>query len=277
MTHRTLILRLALVPAILLGALSALVAGSACGRSQAPGSAAGGSPTTSEAAVPNAAGTAQPASSEPGVIVVLGSSTAAGLGPEQPENAWVERYRAYLKARFPKFRLTNLAVGGYTTYQMQPSDYAPPGNLPKPDKRHNITAALALKPDAIIINMPSNDSNANYPAADQMANFDRVTKLAEQHGASCWVTTSQPRNFTGDSSALKQTKQRLLVTVRDAIKQEYGGRALDFWTRFADASGNIEAAYDAGDGTHLNDDAHARLARRIIDAKIPEAVLAQKR
>src|SRR5690349_20917968 len=32
----------------------------------------------------------------PGVIVVIGSSTAAGTGPKDPKNAWVERYRAYL-------------------------------------------------------------------------------------------------------------------------------------------------------------------------------------
>src|SRR6188768_3368610 len=116
------------------------------------------------------------------VIVVLGSSTSAGAGPSKPENAWVERYRAYLKTKFPNFQLTNLAVGGYTTYQIQPSDYAPGGNLPGPDSDHNITMALSLKPNAIIINMPSNDTNANYPAATQMANFERVTALARQSG-----------------------------------------------------------------------------------------------
>ena len=213
----------------------------------------------------------------PGVIVVIGSSTAAGTGPKLPENTWVERYRAYLKVQFPKFTLTNLAVGGYTTYQMQPSDYAPAGNLPKPDKNHNITAALARAPNAIIINMPTNDSNASYPAADQMANFERVTALATQNHAACWVTTSQPRNFTGDSDAVKQTKHALLLTVRDAITQKYGDHTLDFWNPFADANGNIKDQYGAGDGTHMNDDAHAVLVQKVIDAKIPEAVLTAKR
>jgi hypothetical protein len=34
--------------------------------------------------------------------------------------------------------------------------------------------------------------------------------------------------------------------------------------------------YDAGDGTHMNDDAHALLVQRVIKAKIPEAVIAAK-
>jgi lysophospholipase L1-like esterase len=271
---RTVILRLVVAPAFLLCALSALVGCNACSRAQDP-LAAG---VAGNAAVAGTGGSALVDHNAPAaiVIVVLGSSTAAGTGPKRPENTWVERYRTYLKARFPKFTLTNLAVGGYTTYQMQPSDYTPPGNLPKPDKNHNITAALALKPNAIIINMPSNDTNANYPAADQLANFDRVTKLAGQNGALCWVTTSQPRNFTGDSDTVKQTKHTLLMTVRDATKQKYGDHTLDFWTQFADASGNIKSTYDAGDGTHMSDDAHALLLREVINAKIPEAVLAAK-
>ena len=270
MKHRTVIVRLA-APATLLCALSALVGCNARSAAQDPAAAAGAG---------GALGGSPPAPIDHnarGVIVVLGSSTAAGTGPKLPQNTWVERYRAYLKAQFPKFTLTNLAVGGYTTYQMQPSGYAPPGNLPKPDTNHDITAALALKPDAIIINMPSNDTNANYPAADQMANFERVTKLAGQNGAACWVTTSQPRNFTGDSDQVKQTKHALLMTVKDAIKQKYGDHTLDFWTQFADASGNIKDQYGAGDGTHMNDEAHALLVQEAINARIPEAVLAARK
>ncbi len=211
-----------------------------------------------------------------GAIVILGSSTSAGTGPKDPANAWVERYRAYLKTNYPNFKLTNLAVGGYTTYQIQPSDYAPTGGRPGPDKSHNITFALTLKPNAIIINMPTNDTNANYPATDQMANFDRVTKLAEQNGVMSWVTTTQARNFGGDSAAVQMTKHALLITVRDQIKAKYTDHTLDFWTGFAEDNGNIKAMWDSGDGTHMNDAAHALLVQQAIDAKIAEAVAAKK-
>jgi lysophospholipase L1-like esterase len=212
----------------------------------------------------------------PGVIVVLGSSTSAGTGPKDPANAWVERYRNYLKTEFPNFKLTNLAVGGYTTYQIQPSDFVPPPGRPQPDKAHNITQALTLKPDALIINMPTNDTTANYSAADQLANFDRVTRLAKQSGVACWVTTTQPRNFVGDPPATQQTKRALLISMNGSLLDKYGDRTLDFWTQFAETGGKMKAMWDYGDGTHMNDAAHALLVQEVIDAKIPQAILASK-
>jgi lysophospholipase L1-like esterase len=212
----------------------------------------------------------------PGVIVVLGSSTSAGTGPKDPANAWVERYRSYLKTEFPNFKLTNLAVGGYTTYQIQPSDFVPAAGRPQPDQAHNITVALTLKPDALIINLPTNDTNANYSAVEQLANFDRVTQLAKQNGIACWITTTQPRNFAGDPPATRQTKWGLLISLRDALKQKYGDHSPDFWTQFAEPGGKIKAMWDAGDGTHMNDAAHALLVQEVIAAKIPEAILTAK-
>jgi lysophospholipase L1-like esterase len=211
---------------------------------------------------------AEPVNHAPGVIVVLGSSTAAGTGPSRPENAWVWLYTGYLKRQFPKFALTNLAVGGYTTYQMQPSDYVPPANRPAPDPGHNITRALSLNPDAIIISMPSNDQAGGYSLAEQLANYDRVTKLAAERGALVWVTTSQPRDFSSDAD------RAALAATKDALKRRYGDRALDFRSQFADSDGRIKAMYNAGDGVHLNDAAHALLVQKVIDAKIPQATLA---
>ena len=202
-----------------------------------------------------------------GVIVVLGSSTAAGTGPSTPQNAWVERYRAYLGVAFPKFRLINLAVGGYTTYQMQATDYAPPSNRPKPDANHDITKALSFEPNAIIINMPSNDQASRFPLPEQLANYERVSALGARKGVLFWVSTTQPRNFADAAD------RRELMSARDAIKQKFGDHTLDFWSPFAEADGRIDASYDSGDGTHLNDAAHALLVEQVIRAKIPEAIV----
>src|SRR5882724_5981583 len=101
-------------------------------------------------------------------IVVLGSSTSAGTGPKDPNNAYVPRYQAYLAQQFPKFTLLNLAVGGQTTYHIQPTGFSSPESRPTPTPDKNITAALALDPDAIIVNMPSNDTAANIPASEQL-------------------------------------------------------------------------------------------------------------
>jgi lysophospholipase L1-like esterase len=203
----------------------------------------------------------------PGVIVVLGSSTSAGTGPKDPNNAYLVRYKAYLAGAFPKFTLTNLAVGGYTTYNMQPSDYKPPAGRPAPVVGHNITTALSLKPNVIIVNMPSNDQADNFPVSEQMANYDRVATLAAAAHVQLWVTTTQPRNFT-DPAQLKN-----LMDARDAIKQKYMPRVLDFWTPFAQADGTQMPQYGAGDGIHLNDAAHAILESIVVAAQIPETYL----
>jgi len=199
-----------------------------------------------------------------GLIVVLGSSTSAGIGPKQTRNAWVSRYQEYLAERFPRVALVNLAVGGQTTFHIQPTGYAPPPNRPAPVAGKNITAALAMNPTAIIVNLPSNDQASNYPFAEQLANYDRIAALTLTQRVQLWVSTTQPRNF-GDAAQLDH-----LMQARDELLKKFAPRTLDFWTPFAAANGYIQAGYDAGDGTHLNDAAHAILARIVEGARIPE-------
>jgi lysophospholipase L1-like esterase len=200
------------------------------------------------------------------LIVVLGSSTSAGTGPSKPEHAWVPRYAAHLGERFPDFKVVNLAVGGQTTYHIQPDGYVPPAGRPAPTSGKNISAALAFAPRALIVNMPSNDSAEGFSVAEQLANFERVAALATGAGVPLWLTTTQPRNF-GKAAQLDAQ-----VRVRDAILQKYAPRTLDFWTPFATSNRTLNPQYDAGDGTHLNDQAHARLLSIVVAAHIPEAV-----
>jgi len=199
-----------------------------------------------------------------GLIVILGSSTAAGIGPKDPDNSWAARYRAHLATRFPMVTLVNLAVGGLTTYEVQPTGYVPPANRPAPMEGKNITAALRLNPRAIIVNLPSNDQANNYPLAEQLENYDRLASSARKARAALWVSTSQPRNF-GDPAQLAE-----LLKMRDAIAKKFAPRTLDFWAPFASENGFIKAKYNAGDGTHLNDAAHAILAEVVESARIPE-------
>jgi lysophospholipase L1-like esterase len=256
------------------GASGSAAAGSAGATAGAGGSSAG----TGAGGVGGMAGSAGSAGSAGGpnidhdahgVIVVLGSSTAAGTGPKDPKNAWVERYRAYLLKEFKNFELINLAVGGYTTWNEQPDGFVPPEGRPAPDKQHNITFGLSKNPDAILINLPGNDTDKNTTLKEQTDNLARMTDLADQAGVLVWVATTQPRNFA------EEAKRMLLMQVRDAINTKYGAHALDFWTPFAEADGKIKAMYDSGDGIHLNDDAHGLLAQEVIDAKVPEAILTQ--
>ncbi|HKO51322.1 MAG TPA: SGNH/GDSL hydrolase family protein [Polyangiaceae bacterium] len=204
-----------------------------------------------------------------GLIVVLGSSTSAGTGPKQPKNAWVWRYKARLAERFPNVTLVNLAMGGQSTFELQATGYVPPPNRPAPAIGRNITAALALNPNAIIVNLPSNDQANDYPLAEQLANYDRIATSTTGAGVPLWISTTQPRNFN-DSGQLDE-----LMRARDAITKKFAPRTLDFWTPFAAPNGFIKPSYDSGDGTHLNDAAHAILASIVEAAHIPEQASAR--
>ena len=246
-------------PALLLLMFSCALACNAR-RSSVVAEAAGASPSPSPS--PSASPSANRAVS--GSIVVLGSSTSAGIGPKDPKQAWVARYRRYLAERFPNLTLVNLAVGGLTTFEIQPTDYVPPPHRPAPAVGKNITAALLLRPRAIIVNLPSNDQAGNFPLAEQLANYDRVANLSAAAHVPLWVSTTQPRNFD-DPAQLAS-----LIRARDAIRQKFAPRVLDFWTPFAAPNGFIQAQYNAGDGTHLNDAAHALLVGIVEGAHIPE-------
>ncbi len=194
-------------------------------------------------------------------IVILGSSTAAGTGPSVSDSAWVNRYRNYVQAINPNNEVINLARGGYTTYHLMPTNWTQPSGRPAPDVARNITEALTLNPDAIIVNMPSNDASNNFGTAEQLFNFDSLFSMANNNGVAMWICTTQPKTNHNNSQKVIQ------VAVRDSILQRYGQFAIDFWTEIADSNNSIKPIYDA-DGTHLNDAGHRILVNRVIGEQI---------
>jgi lysophospholipase L1-like esterase len=161
----------------------------------------------------------------------------------------------------PKNAVTNLARGGYTTYHIMPNGYVPPAGRAAPDLERNITKALSLKPNAIVINLPSNDATNNYTVAEQLANYEAVLAQAKAATVPVWIATTQPRN-------LSDAQRQNLMAVRDSTFARYGDKAIDFWTEIAEASGRIKPIYDSGDGIHLNDAAHAILFQRVVEAEV---------
>lgn len=198
------------------------------------------------------------------VIVVLGSSTAAGVGPNPADSAWVNRYREYLTKVDSRYKVTNLAVGGFTTYRVMPTGYLPPPNCSdRVDPDHNITTALALKPEKVIINLPSNDAANGFSIAEQIANFDTLVTQARRQGVALWITTTQPRNFENP-----EQRQNLII-MRDSILARYprqGVAVIDFWSGIADGEGQILPQYDCGDHIHLNNATHRLLFQRVVAA-----------
>jgi hypothetical protein len=156
----------------------------------------------------------------------------------------------------------NLAVRGYSTWQMQPDWFASPPNRPPVDSAHNISRALALRPSAIILNLPTNDFSGDVPLKDVAANFRRILAEAANTCVPVWVTTTQPRDFSPE-------RRLLLQVLRDWLLFHCAPHVLDFWTGLATADGFILPAFDAGDGIHLNSRGHAVLFERVRAARIP--------
>ncbi|MBK8947049.1 MAG: T9SS type A sorting domain-containing protein [Ignavibacteriae bacterium] len=196
-------------------------------------------------------------------LVVIGSSTAAGIGPSNIDSAWVNRYRKHLVQKNTNIQVINLAVGGYTTYDLMPDNFIPPTGRPSPKISSNITKALSYEPKAVIINLPSNDVTQGYPISEQLKNYDTIVVKASEKNIPVWISTTQPRNLT-ESQRLQQ------MEVRDSTYTKFKNYAIDFWTDLANADGTINSNYDSGDGIHLNDSGHRILFNRVVAEQIYE-------
>lgn len=200
-------------------------------------------------------------------IVVLGSSTAAGGGATPRDSGWVFKYTDSMKRINAAYQVFNLAGSGYTTYAMQPGNFVPPPGRPLPLPRNNIDTALTLRPDALIINFPSNDAAYNYSLQEQMDNFIRVTDTAAAHHIPVWVTTTQPRDgFTASQVALQ-------LEMKSWIETYYGDRSIDFWTGIATAKDSISSQFHV-DGIHVNNAGHEIFYERVLAKDIPDTLCA---
>jgi len=198
-------------------------------------------------------------------IVVLGSSTAAGGGASEADSAWVNRYRAYMQSLNPANEVINLAVGGYNSYKIMPTGYIPPVGRPDYDSLHNITQAINYLPDAIIINLPSNDIANGYSLNEQLHNLDTILEIATLNNIPLWITTTQARNMSIANMQLQED-------MKDSMYVHYSPYIIDFWTGLAMPDNSLNPIYDSGGGIHLNDAGHALLCSRVINTNIPDSL-----
>lgn len=201
-------------------------------------------------------------------VVVLGSSTAAGQGASPSNQAWATRYGAYLATINGSSTVSNLAVGGYTSYELMPTGSTPPGGRPSPVTTNNITAALALSPAAIILGLVSNDFSAGYSVAEVEANYQTITDAAAAAGVSIWVQTGWA------AAALGSTNRAHLVTFNAWVLSTYA-RSLNPVPLVADGNLDVLAQYSAGDSVpHLNNAGHEVLLAVVEGAGLIETLCA---
>lgn len=190
----------------------------------------------------------------PGTWVVMGSSSAAGVGASAGQS-WVARLQASQQAR--QVTVQNIARGGTLSYQALATGSVPPGGRPQPDPGLNITRALGFSPRLVLLSFPTNDVVAGYSAEETVANLGSLQAAARSAGSATLVLGVQPRD--GLNSA-----QRAVLTNTDTRLAELAGPCfVGLFQALADANGQIAAAYAAGDGIHLNDTGHALVQQRV--------------
>ena len=192
-------------------------------------------------------------------IIVLGSSTAAGVGADNTDSTWAGMFGSYAAHIDTTMRVMDFAVEDYTTYRLMPDAHVPPLRRASGDLGKNISAALEFHPCAIILSVTSEDVACGYSIGEQMANYDTLFAFAAVHGVPLWITTMQPRRFP--APALR----RELAAARDSLVARFDstGRLIDFWSGFADMAGGLLAGFDSGDGVHPNNAGHTLMFRRV--------------
>jgi lysophospholipase L1-like esterase len=140
-----------------------------------------------------------------------------------------------------------------------------PSGRPAVDDAHNITAALALHPQAVIVNLPSNDAALGVSVDESLANLRALAAKASEANVLIWMTTTQPRQLSTQGITL-------LLDLRDRTEQEFGDRAIDFFTPLAAPDGTPLAMYNQGDGVHPNAEGHRLLFEQVQIADLPAAI-----
>lgn len=187
------------------------------------------------------------------LVVILGSSTAFGMGASDYKHAWAGLLSAYLN----KGKVINLARGGYTTFHILPEDDARPSNRPASDTARSITAALRRHPSVLVISMTTNDVANGYSVDEVMENLRKVRAVALANGVKrVIITTSMPRklNVLATSRWLQQ---------RDLTMAIYPGEAVNFFDPLATNTFIFRDDLTI-DGIHPNDTGHQLLFDQII-------------
>ena len=202
----------------------------------------------------------------PALVVILGSSTAAGVGTNPIDSAWAYRIQGVVNKNGVKANFINLAVEGYTTYHAMPTGYHK-AYRPSPDTAANITKALSLKPNLVILSFPSNDIADYCSNKEIMYNYSVITHLLDSAKVKYIIFGDQPRNFTDYYQRYREK------TMNDTIKSTYTINVNDFFAPLSTPDYMINPIYSAGDGIHLNNSGHCLIMNATLNQPIFKEVV----
>jgi lysophospholipase L1-like esterase len=195
-------------------------------------------------------------------IVVIGSSTSYGYGLTNPATeSWVNKMKIYYRDRgiMTDNGVRNLSQTSTNCVTGMPNGYVSSytaTDFRVPDTTRNITAAIKLKPDVIIVSYPTNGYDW-MPFNDIISDLAVIKKTAEDAGIPCFIATTQPRNTFGSGERQK------LKSLRDTILKKFGNFAIDFWGVLAGPDNGILPQFNL-DNVHPNAAGHDELYKQVI-------------
>lgn len=219
------------------------------------GSAGATAPTVPAApATPSKPGSAVP-SIQLGNWVVMGSSTAAGVGAPTGKG-WVAMLQTEWASK--KYVVVNIAKGGATTYHGISSTATPVSNRPMPDNAANIDQALARKPVLLIVSYPTNDTASGYAVDETVNNLLSIRAKALAASVPVVIVSTQPR-------ALPASQLIQLRDIDQRLVNEVGACFVAVRAKLAGPDDKLAFIYDSGDAVHPNQAGHAVIATAVSD------------
>jgi lysophospholipase L1-like esterase len=192
----------------------------------------------------------------PGTWVVMGSSTAAGVGARSGQG-WAALLAADMAPQAVTLR--SLARSGLVSSQALPVGTALDRALPPPDPAVNVERALSFAPGLLLLSFPTNDTTRGLTPAQTLSKLETLGQhaAAAVPPAAVLVLSSQPRDTFGPAERAAAEEFDRLAAVK------FGACFVRLRNALTGDGGGIAAAYAAGDGIHLNDAGHRLVFERV--------------
>ncbi|WP_433814858.1 SGNH/GDSL hydrolase family protein [Flavobacterium johnsoniae] len=187
--------------------------------------------------------------------VIMGSSSAYGVGASLPSNSWAQMLQKAVEDT-----LYNLSYPGYTTYKFLPSNVSNFRNI-SPDNERNISAALKLSPKIIIFSITTNDIASGYSIDEYLNNIKIMTDLCAEKEVEFIITSTLPRN------PLSLDKRKALYDLNRKLEEKFGERYLEIFDWVANPETYTwKEGLCASDFIHPNDAGHMIIYQNVLEA-----------
>lgn len=193
----------------------------------------------------------------PGTWVVIGSSSAAGIGAP-PGQGWVDLLAAQWQPT--GIVVETLARAGLRTPEVLPLGTPVPRGAPAPAAGFNVDAALARRPVLLMLSLPSNDAAAGVPAAQTVGHWQQIAGIAAERAVPTLVLGTQPRG------AFDALQREILAETDRLAAAAFGDCHVPLFDALAGPDDALAPEVRSTDGDHLNAEGHARVAARVTAA-----------